>query len=109
MEWAVCTALSCQAHDQVLEDGFLLLYLTAIPFPRGITEIALLASGSWASQWVRKIIRLRKERAKSHQTWNQIPTLPFTGVTLGVAFYLSEPVFSLVKMGIKMSLQVKTK
>lgn len=52
-------ALSCQAPDQVPEDGFLALYLTSL----GTAEFAVLVSGSWASQWARKAVRLRKERA----------------------------------------------
>lgn len=52
-------ALSCQAPDQVLEDGFLALYLNSL----GTAEFAVLVSGSWASQWARKAVRLRKERA----------------------------------------------
>lgn len=68
--------------------------------PLGLTEFILLTSGFWTSQWVRKTVRLRKERAWSHKTWVQIPALPLIGGALDKPLNPSKPVFSLVKLRI---------
>lgn len=90
-------ALSCQAPDQILEDGFLPLYLTSL----GIAEFAVLVSGSWASQWARKAVRLRKERAlESPDLGSNLYHVPYR-CDLGQApLPLSASIFSVIKMRI---------
>lgn len=104
LEWTVpktCTALSCQAHDQVLEDGFLLLDLPSIPFHRDQSlQFGLLIPGQ-ASGGRRSLDSGRT--AQSHQTGVQILTLSLTGVTLGHHLHLADLVFLLVKVGVTTS------